>query len=236
MQALGCLALALLQDNGALQHDMHLTMIFMGIIMAGVLIGFIGISVAGIFALRLMFSLKEMAERMEGKAGPLLDKTRGMMEELGPKVHSITTNVEQISYTVRSKVDEFSATADEINRTVKDANKRTQEKVARVDGMVNEAMHTAQNVSRTVQDSVRKPVLQIAAIIAGVKKGIETWVERSPFKRHMPPAAEYRPYGTPPSPTPPPYTTPNPSGIVAGPTVTTVTTPSGETKRMTPYG
>jgi hypothetical protein len=187
MQSLSCLALAILQDvpdNGVpVQHDVHLMMIFMGIIMAGVLIGFIGVCVAGIFALRLLNKFGQIAERMEGKAGPLIDGTRAMMDEVGPKVRTIATNVEQISYTVRTKADLFSATADEINRTVRDANARTQAKVARVDGMVNEALNTAQHVSRTVQDSVRKPVQQIVGIVAAVKKGVETWVDRMPFKQ-----------------------------------------------------
>jgi len=222
MQSFGCLALAFLQDDGVLVHNVHLTTIFMGIIAVAVVIGFLGTCVAGIKLLQLMRKAEQLAERLEGKLSPMIDKTHALMEQLGPKVHTITMNVEQISYTVRSKVDEFSATADEINRTVKDANKRTQAHVARVDGIVNEAVHTAQNVSRTVQEGVRKPVQQIAGIVAAVKKGIETWVERSPFKRHVQTATEE--YYDTPSAEPPRYTT------------TTVETKTVETKRMTPYG
>ncbi len=150
--------------------------------------------------LKLFRKLEEMAERAEGKVSPVLEKTHALVEELSPKVRTITTNVEQISYTVRTKIDEYSATADEINRTVKDANKRTQEKVARVDGMVNEALNTAHHVSRTVQDSVRKPVQQIAGVISAVKRAAETWAERMPFKRHPQTTVvveEFREYETP---------------------------------------
>jgi hypothetical protein len=245
MQSLSCLALALLQDDmGGIHHDVHLMMIFMGIIMAGVVLGFLGVGIAGLKGLQLIRKFEGMAERGEAKVGPLLDKTRAMVDQLGPKVHTITTNVEQISYTVRSKVDEFGATADEINRTVKDANKRTQAHVARVDGIVNEAVHTAQNVSRTVQEGVRKPVQQIAGIIAGIKRGVETWVERSPFKRNVYVVEEeYVGYETPPSP--PSYTTPSASAAEraaaaertrAETSTSAQTTSTGETKRMTPYG
>jgi methyl-accepting chemotaxis protein len=216
MQSLGCLALALLQDDGALLRNVHWLTIFVGIIAAAVAIGFLGMCVAGIKLLQLMRKGQALAERLEGKVTPMVDKTRALVEELGPKVRTIATNVEQISYTVRSKVDEFGATADEINRTVKDANKRTHAQVSRVDGMVSEALTSAQNVSRTVQ--------QIAGIVAGVKKGVETLVERSPFKRHVPAAEERRPYDTPPPAEPSRYTT------------TTVETKTVETKRMTPYG
>ena len=223
MQSLGCLGLALLQDDGGLAHNVHLMTIFLGIVAAAVVIGFLGMCVAGIKLLQLMVKAEQLAERLEGKFSPMLDKTHSLVEELGPKIRTIATNTEQISYTVRSKVDEFSATADELNRTVKDANKRTQAQVARVDGIVSEALHSAQNVSRTVQESVRKPVQQIAGIIAAVKKGVETWVDRSPFKRSMA-AEEYRSYEPPPRPSATRYTT------------TVVETETVESKRTTPYG
>jgi hypothetical protein len=237
MQSLGCLALAFLQDDAALLRNVHWMTIFLGIVAAAVVIGFLGMCVAGIKVLQLLIKAQQMAERLEGKISPMVDKTHALVEELAPKIRTIASNTEQISYTVRSKVDEFGATADEINRTVKDANKRTHAHVARVDGIVNEAMHTAHNVSRTVQDSVRKPVQQIAGIIAGVKKGIETWVDRSPFKRRMPDAEEYGAYQPPPPP--PRYAGPDPTtatgerSAASGPAGTGS---SGETKRMTPYG
>jgi methyl-accepting chemotaxis protein len=230
MHAIGCLALAFFQeDAGAIQHDVHLMMIFMGIIMAGVVFGFLGVGIAGLMGLKLVRKLEEMAERAEGKVSPVLEKTHALVEELSPKLRTITTNVEQISYTVRTKVDEYTVTADEINRTVKDANKRTQEKVARVDGMVNEALNTAHHVSRTVQDSVRKPVQQIAGIIAAVKRGAETLVDRSPFKRPAQSTVvveEFRTYETPAA------------GTAAGSGRYTTTAQGGpaETKRRTPYG
>lgn len=227
MQSLGCLALLLLQDDaGALQHDLHLIMIFLMIITIALVIGFLGVSIAGVQALRLMRKGEEMAERLEGKVSPMADKTRALVEELGPKVTTITKNVEQITYTVRGKVDEFAATADDINKTVKDANSRTHAQVRRVDGLVNEALNTAHSVSQTVQEGVRKPVQQMAGIIAGVKKGVETWVERSPFARHADASAdERRRYDTPPAASPR-YTE----------TDTIVETTTVETKRMTPYG
>ena len=234
MQSLGCLALALLQDDGGIARNVHWIAICMFIVAAAVAVGILGMCIAGIKVLQLMRKAEGLAERLEGKVSPLLDKTHSLAEQLGPKVHTITTNVEQISYTVRSKVDEFGATADEINRTVKDANKRTQAKVARVDGIVDEALHSAQNVSRTVQESVRKPVQQIAGIIAGIKKGVETWVDRSPFRRQAETTVvveEFRSYETPP----PRYAGPNPTATTST-TGPAATTPGGETKRVTPYG
>jgi len=112
MQSLGCLGMALLQDDaGALQHDVHLLMIFMAIIAIAVVIGFLLLAIGGIMVLGFARKAHAIMERIEGKASPLIDRSHALVEELSPKIRTITTNVEQISYTVRGKVDEFGATA-----------------------------------------------------------------------------------------------------------------------------
>lgn len=237
MQSLSCLAMAFLQqDMGSLPNDVHLMMIGMWIIVAALVLAFLALAIAGLMMLKVVRKVEQIAERADSKIWPMVDKTTVLVEELSPKVRTITTNLEQISYTVRTKVDEFSATASEINRTVKDANTRTHEKVTRVDGMVNEALNTAHHVSRTVQDSVRKPVQQIAGVIAAVKKGVETLVDRSPFKRHVYGAAgayEGRPYDVPPTRT---NATTGTAGNYRPATPSPSPNEPGETKRVTPYG
>lgn len=183
MDALSGVAMALLQDSSleAIQHDVHLQMIFIGIISVIVLLCFLALAVGGFVALKYVRLVEELAERVEGKLMPLVDKSHSLVTELSPKVRSITENVEQISYTVRGKVDEFGVTASEINKTVLEVNSRTKAQVSHVDEMVTEALNTAHGVSRTVQEGVRKPVQQIAGVVAGVRAGLETLIQRSPF-------------------------------------------------------
>lgn len=195
MQSLGCLGMALLQeDTGALQHDVHLLMIFVGIVAIVVVILFFILLIGGVIMLGFVKKAHAMAERIEGKASPLIDKSHALFDELTPKIRTITTNVEQITYTVRGKIDEFSVTASEINRTVKDVNARTQAKVSRVDAMITDALNTIHNVSHTIQEGVRKPVQRVAGIISGLKQGFETLAERSPLirkMRHRDPSSAY---------------------------------------------
>ncbi len=94
----------------------------------------------------------------------------------------MTENAEQISYTVRAKVDELGVTVSELNDTVREFNGRTRAQVARVDGIVSDALGATEEISHTVQQGIKAPVRQIAGIIAGLKAGIETLIERSPFK------------------------------------------------------
>lgn len=191
MDPLGGLAFALLQDGSldALQHDVHLQMIWTMIIGIVLLIFLLGLLIAGVAALMAVKKAQAMLDRVEGKAMPVIDKTHALIDQLTPKIHKITENVEQMSYTVRGKVDEIGVTVTEINKTVQDINGKTREKVTRVNGMVDDALTTTQHVSRTIQDGVRKPVQQIAGIVAGIKAAVEKLIERSPFghrERHTP--------------------------------------------------
>ncbi len=52
MQSLGCLGMALLQDDaGGLQHDVHLLMIFIGIVAIAVVVLFVAFLIGGVMLL-----------------------------------------------------------------------------------------------------------------------------------------------------------------------------------------
>ena len=129
----------------------------------------------------MLKKVEHLSDSFDQKTTPVMLKATALLDDLGPKIRSVSGNVEQISYTVREKCDELGATLTQINRTVVDVNARTQVHVARVDGMVADALDTTAEVSRVVQDGIRTPVRQIAGIIAGFKAGLETLAKRSPF-------------------------------------------------------
>ena len=184
MPATRGLMMFLSQSTDALSgRDVHWLMIFVAIIALALVVQAVGFVVAAVFASKLLLKLGGIAERTEERTGPLLTRTTEVLEDISPKIRSISTNVEQMSYTVRAKCDEVGETLTQLNRTVVDANNRTRTQVARVDGIVSDALHTTEQVSHVVQEGIRVPVKQIAGIIAGLKVGLETFVKRSPFGR-----------------------------------------------------
>jgi uncharacterized protein YoxC len=174
-------AMVLLQDNELTRHDIHLAMIFLAVIALALLAQALFVGIAMGYAAKLLHRVDGIANRVEQKTAPILDKTNAVLLDLAPKIQSVTNNVEQMSYAVRAKVDELGATVSELNRTVQDANGRTRAQVARVDGMVSDALQVTEEVSATVQQGIRVPLRQIEGIIAGLKAGLETLVARSPF-------------------------------------------------------
>jgi methyl-accepting chemotaxis protein len=174
---------AILQTGEISGHDVHLLMIAAVIIAIAVVVAAGGLVATSVFAAKLLHTIDGVAKEAKDRTGPILDKTHALLTELTPKVHAITANAEQISYTVREKLDEIGETVSQINRTAQDTNARTRVQVAKVDGIVTDALNTAKDVSDTVQEGIRVPLRQVVGIVAGVKAAIEKFVDRSPFGR-----------------------------------------------------
>jgi methyl-accepting chemotaxis protein len=176
-----------LQDSAETQHDIHLLMIYVGIIaivmLALVAVILIGGLVAGLFAMKLVKRAEAAGEKAERRIVPLLDMVEGLAQDLTPKIKSIAENTEQISYSVRGKVDELSVTLGELNETVREINQRTRVQVTRVDGIVTDAVTATEEISQTVQNGIKVPIRQIAGVIAGLRAGLDTLIARSPFNR-----------------------------------------------------
>ncbi len=172
-----------LQSSDLTRHDIHLAMIFLAIIAIALMVQAAGIVFAAGFAAKLLHRVDGIANIVEKKTGPILDQTTQILTELTPKIQSFTENAEQISYTVRSKVDELGVTVSQLNATVQEINGRSRIQVARVDGIVTDALIATEEIASSVQQSIKAPVRQIAGLVAGVKAGIETLIARSPFGR-----------------------------------------------------
>jgi len=172
-----------LQSADLTQHDIHLAMCFLGVIMVALVVQAIGVMISGIFAARLLHRVEKISGIVETKTGPILDQTTRILDDLTPKIQSFTENAEQISYTVRVKVDELGATVSQLNETVQEINGRTRIQVGRVDGIVTDALIATEEIAASVQQSIKTPVRQIAGVIAGLKAGLETLIARSPFGR-----------------------------------------------------
>lgn len=193
-----------LQDSPQTQGDIHLSTVYLGIIaitlLVLVLTLLIGGAVAALFVVKRVKAIEKLAKTAELKAIPIILKANDLVRDLAPRIKSITENAEQVSYTVRAKADELADTVSELNETVREINGRTRVQVTRVDGIVSEALTTTEEISQTVQNGIRVPVRQIAGIVAGVRAGIETLVERSPFNRSA--QREPRRYGSGSGPSP----------------------------------
>ena len=188
MPGLSGAAVFVQQDAGMTAHDIHLAMIFLFFIMLAMVAQAIGVLISSAFGAKLLHRVNSIADIVENKTGPILDRTSSILEDLAPKVknvgakaESISANVEHISTTVRDQVVQLSVTVAELNETVRGINGKTRVQVQRADAIVTDALQGAAEISHTVQNGIKGPVKQIAGVVAGVRAGIETLLARSPF-------------------------------------------------------
>ncbi len=187
----GILMFAQDQDlSAASVQDVHLIMIFVGIIALVLVLVLLGVLIAGLFALKFVNRISKLVDELKGKAmsvvdktTPIIDKANGIVADLTPKIKSVGADVERISHTVTAKVEEVGQTVSQINQTVQDVNGRTRTQVGKVDGIVSEALDTTAHVSHTVQEGIRAPIRQISGIVTGIKVGIETFLKRAGYRR-----------------------------------------------------
>ncbi len=183
MPVLSGAAVVLLQESELTRHDIHLAMIFLAVIALALVAQAVGVLISSAFGAKLLHRVNSIADIVETKTGPILDKTNLILQELAPKVQHFSDNAEHVSTTVRAKVDELGATVSELNDTMREINGRTRAQVRRADGIVSDALQATEEISQTVQQGIKGPVKQIAGIVAGVRAAIETFVARSPFRR-----------------------------------------------------
>jgi methyl-accepting chemotaxis protein len=176
-------AAALWQTGQISAQDIHVIMWSVVVIAVALIVAAGGLVFTSIFAARLLHSVTCVVKEAKEHTGPLLVKTNQLVQELAPKIHHMTENAEQISYTVRAKMDELAVTVSQLNETVQEVNGRARRQVAHADNIVTDAMNAAEHVSHAVQDGIRGPLKQVTGIIAGLKAGLEKLVERSPFPR-----------------------------------------------------
>jgi len=163
--------------------DIHWAMIFLAVIALALVAQAVGVLIGAAFGAKLLHKVNVIANIVETKTGPIMDRTANILKDLEPKVKNVGESAEHISSTVRVKVDELSVTMGELNETMREINGRTRVQVRRADGIVSDALQATEEISHSVQHSIKVPVRQIAGVVAGVKAAVETLVARSPFGR-----------------------------------------------------
>ncbi len=203
MQALSSLCFFLLQEPvhaGGTQLD--LLTIFVGVIAVFFFLLMVGMAIGAWQMMKVIKEVKTKANDLEKKgeamlaqimarATPFVDKAQEIMEDITPKIKSVTDDVQAMSKTVRAKVEEVGQTVSQVNVTVQEANSKTRGQVARVDGIVTGALNTTHDVSTKIQAGIKYPINHVAGWIAGIKTGLETLAQRSPFGKSKPKPGPY---------------------------------------------
>jgi methyl-accepting chemotaxis protein len=176
-----------LQDAGSLSSGgTKWLVVFVGMVAIAMVTQAVALIVMAVGAGKARKRALEIAEEVRMKVMPILDTSHDVIRDSAPKVKIITENLVETSHVVRSKAQEFDATASDLNR-------KTRAQAARVDGMVTSVLNTTAEISETLQRAVKVPAREFAGLVNGFKAGVDVLVGRAKgFGRDKPNGARGR--------------------------------------------
>ena len=121
--------------------------------------------------------MTRIAEDLHEKTDPILTRTRMLLDELHPRLSSIAADAQEISTVARTQ-------AHKVDRVFTEAVDRLRLQIIRADQLLTGALEHVEDAGLQMRKTVLGPVQQAAAIIQGVKAGIEVFrgSKRSPEK------------------------------------------------------
>jgi hypothetical protein len=111
---------------------------------------------------RWMTTLTEVHRKVE----PILVRVNGILEDSQIHINNILGDTAEVSALIRNQ-------AVKMNRVITDATGRVRDQVERVDRMVEGAMEALGDAGSRMQRRARLPFMEIAALVKGVKAGLE---------------------------------------------------------------
>ncbi len=145
------------------------------LIQTGIMLGFF------IAFLKLQGKISTILTQVTEHAMPLIVSSKVTLEELSPKVQTISTNLVEISEMLKQETHTVKTSVDEVLE-------KTRAQTARVDEMVSGTLDGISQASSTIQQGIEVPLRHIYGIFNGLKAGFETLKSKSAGS-HVPPAA-----------------------------------------------
>src|SRR5450631_1546265 len=104
---------------------------------------------------------------------PMLATSRSLLEDVSPKVKVITSNLTEVSQTIRHQ-------STHINSAVDDVVDRTRNQAARVDGIVTGTLDGINNATASIQEGISVPVRKVTGFVNGIRAAFDVLLQRPP--------------------------------------------------------
>lgn len=126
-----------------------------------------GFTVAMFFGVRkTQKKLMDLADDVRLHALPAIIASRDVIQDITPKLRTITDNLTAISTTVRAKTDK-------VGGLVGDVTDRAQAQATRVDGMVKGTLDHLTSAVQALEHGVAVPVRHVSGILNGLRAGVD---------------------------------------------------------------
>ncbi len=138
-----------------------------------VLVASLAIALQAVMLAVMFFALREALQRLtkvttdlHDKLDPILTKTNYLLEDSRTRISSMLADWTEFSHIARNQALKF-------DRVVSEGMELLRMQVVRADQILTGVLETADDVGTQFRKSVMGPVTQVAAVIRGVKAGLD---------------------------------------------------------------
>jgi ABC-type transporter Mla subunit MlaD len=149
--------------------------VFRWAVTAGVALSWIMTLITAGAALAMYRTSKRIEQKVDPlieKAGPILDKSRAIVDETGPKVRDIMDKATEMTATLREQVQRLDA-------LVTETAERARLQIDHIDAVVNDTVNRVQETTIAVQTTVLRPVREVNGVVSGLRAAISTLGRRN---------------------------------------------------------
>ena len=147
---------------------------------------FVGMVVSAILIYKIAARVERRVDSLVDGMQPVLETTRELARENGPKLTLIATKATEIAANAKDISDVAKDQAHRFAEVGRDAADRAKAQIARVDAVVDETVLQVHNAGDNVKAAVLKPVREAGAVLAGVKAAVTSLANgRRPTVDHI---------------------------------------------------
>lgn len=115
--------------------------------------------------------METLANEMKAKALPTIASAQALIDDVGPKLKTATSQFSEISQNLRHQ-------ARNVNETLDSALVKANAQIRRIDEMVSGTFDAVDNAGRAIESVVAAPTRRVSGIIHGVRVGLGVFLGR----------------------------------------------------------
>jgi hypothetical protein len=155
------------------KQSQTLIVVFIAVAALSLLIQACSMIAVALGARKAQKKIMALADDVRLHALPAIMSSREVLHDIGPRLKTITANLEVTSTVLRSK-------SEQVSGLVGDVTTRAQAQTARVDGMVKGTLDQITYAAHAVEAGIAAPVRQVSGILNGIRAGLEVLRKKTP--------------------------------------------------------
>lgn len=115
--------------------------------------------------------MQALADEMKAKALPTLASAQALMDDIGPKLKTATSQFSEITESFRHQ-------ARNVNETLDSVLVKANAQIRRIDEMVTGTFNAVDNASKVIESAVAAPTRRVSGIVHGLRAGLGVFLGR----------------------------------------------------------